>query len=104
MAKLTAELKSEIRSMIYDFFAEECDTNIESISDETNIIDDLDGDSLLFVELIELMKKKYNLNIQLQTVGKYLLRNPAATLGEVIETSYLMYEYENDIVNLMNSK
>jgi acyl carrier protein len=103
MQNLTDELKEEIKVMIYDFFAEECDTEVEKINDETNIIDDLDGDSLLFVELIEVMKKKYNLNIQLQTIGKYLLKNPAETIGKVIETVYLIFVHENEIVNLGNN-
>lgn len=100
MPNLTTELKEEIKTMIYEFFAEECETEVEDLTEETNITDDLDGDSLLFVELIELLKKKYNLNIQLQTIGKYLLKNPAETIGKVIETAYLIFEHENEIVNL----
>ncbi|MDF2839874.1 MAG: Acyl carrier protein [Clostridia bacterium] len=100
MAKLTQEIKEELKGLIFEFFAEECGQEIDSLENETNIIDDLDGDSLLFVELIELIKKKYSLNIQLQSIGKYLLKNPAETIGQVIETSYLIYEHENEIVNL----
>jgi len=100
MANLTPEIKNELRTMIYEFFSEECEVELEELNDQTTIIDDLDGDSLLFVELIELMKKKYGLNIQLQTIGKYLLKNPAETIGGVIETSCLIYEHENNIVNL----
>jgi acyl carrier protein len=100
MAKLTQEIKEELRELIFEFFADECGEEREKLSDETNIISDLDGDSLLFVELIELMKKKYGLNIQLQSIGKYLLKNPAETIGQVIETSYLIYEHESEIVNL----
>ncbi|MCR6544160.1 acyl carrier protein [Dehalobacterium formicoaceticum] len=98
MANLTPEIRQELREMIYEFFADECDVTVEELSDDKNIIDDLDGDSLLFVELIELMKKKYQLNVQLQTIGKYLLKNPAETVGQVIETAYLVFQFENDIV------
>jgi len=100
MRTLTQETREELRDMIYEFFSEECGTEIENLSEQTSIIEDLDGDSLLFVELIEVIKKKYGLNIQLQTIGKYLLKKPATTLGQVVETSYLIYEYENEIVNL----
>lgn len=100
MANLTEQTKEELKAMIYDFFSEECEVELENLNDQTKIIDDLDGDSLLFVELIEVIKKKYGLNIQLQTVGKYLLKNPAETIGQVVETSYLIYEKENDIANL----
>ncbi|MBC2581420.1 phosphopantetheine-binding protein [Clostridium sp. DJ247] len=100
MANLTLEMKEEIKNLVYEFFSEECEVELEELNDETTIMDDLDGDSLLFVELVELMKKKYSLNIQLQTIGKYLLKNPATTIGQVIETSWLIYEHENDIVNI----
>ena len=101
MANITPEIKEELKSLVYDFFSEECEVELEKLNDQTTIMEDLDGDSLLFVELVELMKKKYGLNIQLQTVGKYLLKNPAETIGQVIETSLLIYEHENDIVNLV---
>lgn len=100
MSVLTHEIKEELKGLIYEFFSEECGAEVNDLKEDTNIINDLDGDSLLFVELIELIKKKYSLNIQLQTIGKYLLKNPASTIGQVIETSYLIYEHENNIVNL----
>ncbi|GAB6087317.1 acyl carrier protein [Alkaliphilus crotonatoxidans] len=100
MRELTAEIKEELKTLIYEFFAEECEVEQDELSLDTSIIDDLDGDSLLFVELVELMKKKYGLNIQLQTIGKYLLRNPAETIEQVIETACLLYVHENEIVNL----
>ncbi|MCX7843715.1 MAG: phosphopantetheine-binding protein [Clostridia bacterium] len=100
MRELTPQIKDELRNIIFEFFAEECEVELSSLSDETNITDDLDGDSLLFVELIEIIKKKYDLNIQLQTIGKYLLKNPAETIAQVVDTTYLIYQHENEIVNL----
>ncbi|MCK4259556.1 MAG: hypothetical protein KAX49_11300 [Halanaerobiales bacterium] len=100
MRNLTPEIKEEIKALVYEFFAEECEVEVEELNDQMTIMDDLDGDSLLFVELVEVMKKKYELNIQLQTIGKYLLKKPAETLGEVVETSFLIYQHENDIINL----
>ncbi len=100
MKNLTPEIKEELKELVYEFFSEECEVELEELSDETTILNDLDGDSLLFVELVELMKKKYDLNIQLQTIGKYLLKNPAENIGQVVETSYLIYQHENEIINL----
>lgn len=101
MAAVTTEIKAEVRTLVYEFFSDECEVEMEELNDDTTIMDDLDGDSLLFVELVQIMKKKYNLNFQLQTVGKYLLKRPAETIGEVVETAMLIYEHENDIVNLI---
>lgn len=98
MREITNEVKEEIRKMVYEFLADECEVDESQITDDTMIIDELDGDSLMFVEMIEIIKKKYDLAIQMQNVGKYLLKNPAEKVSEVIETCYLVYEKENDIV------
>ena len=100
MRELTAEVKEAMKKEVYDFFAEESDRPAEEITDSLSVLEDLDGDSLMFVELVEMLKGQYNLDIQLQTVGKYLLKHPADTVGEVIETLYLVYQYENGIVEL----
>ena len=94
MTVVTKEICSEIREMVYEFFAEECERDISEIKDETNVIDDLDGDSLLFVELLQLLKKRYKLNVSLQSIGKYMLKNRAETIGKVIEL--MIYILEND--------
>lgn len=100
MRELNEEIKKEIKNDVYEFLADECDMDLEVIKDDMSIMDDLDGDSLMFVEIVETLKKKYNLDIQLQVVGKYLLKHPAETVGEVVDTIYLVYQYENGIVDL----
>lgn len=100
MKQLTAEIKNDIRNMVYDYLSEECEVEKEEISDNTLVMDDLDGDSLMFVELIEIMKSKYDLNIQMQTIGKYLLKHPAKTVLEVIDTCENVYLKEDKIVEI----
>lgn len=100
MKEINETIEKELEKMVYDFFADECEVDIDSLTPETNINDDLDGDSLLFVELIELAKKKYSLDIQLQVIGKYMLKHPVETLGRVVEVFKLIYQHENDIVKL----
>jgi len=99
MAQITDKIKKEVKEVIYEFFAEECETLIEDISDKTNIISDLDGDSLMFLELIEIFKKKYSLNIELKTIGKYAVKHPVKTVGELINMQLLIIEHENNILN-----
>ena len=98
--KITEQLKKEVKEVIYEFFAEECETSIDNISDSTNIIGDLDGDSLMFLELIEIFKKKYNLNIELKTIGKYAVKHPVKTIGELINMQLLIIEHENNILTI----
>lgn len=100
MRELTNEIKEELKKEVYEFLADESDMEVEEIKEDMSIMDDLDGDSLMFVELVEELKKKYDLDIQLQTVGKYLLKHPAETVQEVVETLYLIYQYESAIVDL----
>jgi acyl carrier protein len=100
MAKITDNTKQEVTEIAFNFFAEECDVELAEINDNTNIIKDLEGDSLMFLELIEIYKKKYNLNLELKTIGKYIVKHPVETIGQLIDTTMLMIEYENDIVTL----
>ncbi len=99
MAKITDEIRQDVTNIVYDFFAEECEVDISEINENTNIINDLDGDSLMFLELIEIFKKKYNLNIELKTIGKYSVKNPVETIGKLIQMQLLIIEHENNIID-----
>jgi acyl carrier protein len=100
MGKITESTKAEVKEIVYNFFSEECEVDVSRINDSTNIITDLEGDSLMFLELIEIFKKKYNLNIELKTIAKYILKHPVETIGQLIDTQMLMIEHENNLINL----
>lgn len=99
MTKINDTIKEEVKDIVIQFFADECEVEPETIKEDTHIFDDLDGDSLMFLELIEIFKKKYNLNIELKTIGKYSVKNPVRTIGELIDMQLLIIEHENDILN-----
>ena len=100
MTRITDSVRTEVKEIVYQFFAEECEVDIATIHDNTNIINDLDGDSLMFLELIEIFKKKYNLDIELKTIGKYPVKHPVATIGELIGMQLLIIEHENRLLEL----
>lgn len=100
MTRITDSVRTEVKEIVYQFFAEECEVDIATIHDNTNIINDLDGDSLMFLELIEIFKKKYNLDIELKTIGKYAVKHPVATIGELIGMQLLIIEHENRLLEL----
>jgi len=100
MAQITNNTREEVKEVVLDFFAEECEVDIDEISEDSNIISDLDGDSLMFLELIEIFKKKYDLNIELKTIGKYAVKNPVKNIGELIDMQMLIIEHENKILEL----
>ncbi|RLD41667.1 MAG: acyl carrier protein [Bacteroidetes bacterium] len=100
MAKLNDKMKEEVREVVLDFFAEECEIDTEEITDESNIISDLGGDSLMFLALIEIFTKKYGQEIDLKTIGKYSIKHPVETIGELIDMQLRIIEHGNNIINL----
>lgn len=100
MAAITKDTVKEVREIVYDFFAVECEVEKNSINDQTRIIKDIGGDSLMFLELIEIFKKKYNLDIELRTIGKYTVKHPVETIGQLIETQMKIIEHENRLIEL----
>ena len=100
MNKVTDEIRKEVSEIVYQFFADECEVEMEEINEETDIFQDLGGDSLMFLELIEIFKKKYTLNIDLKTIGKYNVKHPVRTVGHLIQTQLLIIEHENAILEL----
>lgn len=100
MAKITENTRSEVRETVLDFFVRECEVDASAVNEQTNIIRDIDGDSLMYLELIEIFKKKYNLNIDLKTIGKYVVKHPVETVGQLIDMTMLIIEHENAIIDL----
>ncbi len=100
MKEITAEIKKEIEDMILDYYAEECEVDRDEISMDSDPQEDLGGDSLMFVELIEMASEKYDIDVKLQSVGKYMLKAPLNTMQDVVDVFCKIYQYGNDIVNL----
>jgi acyl carrier protein len=98
MTFITDQIRNDVKETVYEFFADECEVGIDEINDQTNIISDLNGDSLMFLELIEIFKKKYRLDIELKTIGKYTVKHPVETIGELVKMQLLIIEKGNDIL------
>jgi acyl carrier protein len=90
----------EIREIVFDFFAEECEVARERITDDTNIIADLEGDSLMLLSLLEMFRQKYGLTIELKTLARHLMKRPAATVGQVVALTALIVQHGNDLVHV----
>ncbi|MEN8263451.1 MAG: acyl carrier protein [Nitrospirota bacterium] len=100
MAEVTQEMRDEVTKIAYDFFAEECEVERDSLNDDTNVIEDIEGDSLMVLELVETFKKKYNLNVDLKSIGQYMIKNQADTIGKMIKLILLIIEHEEKIADL----
>ena len=86
----TEELEMKIRNDIFTFFSDQCEVELDKLSDATNVVEDLDGDSLMFLQMLEGWKKAYNLDVDFRKIGKYLTKNPIETLGETVQFSYML--------------
>ncbi len=99
MRELTTEIKKKITEMIFDYYAEECEVERDEITMETNPQEELGSDSLMFVELIEMTAEEFDIEVKLQSVGKYMLKAPLNTMRDVVDVFCKVYQYGDDIVN-----
>jgi len=95
--EITNELKQEVSDFVKEYFADECEVDVSEINDGTLIIEDLDGDSLMFLSLLEIIRKKYDVQVEIKTIGKRLMQRPADTIGELIDMVLLVIEYGENI-------
>jgi acyl carrier protein len=89
-----------IRELVFDFFSKECDVPREELSESTDIIRDLEGDSLMLLALLEIVRKKNGLTIELKTLAKHLMKRPANTIGQVIDLTVMIAEHGDGILNV----
>jgi acyl carrier protein len=82
--KLTPDERRKIYEEICQYLADELEVDVNEITKDTNIIDDLGGDSILFLEMIEEAKEKYGINLEVRVIGQYMLKNPVYTVGETV--------------------
>ena len=100
MAEVTQAMRDEVREITYNFFAEECEVDRDSLNDNTNVIEDIEGDSLMLLELIETFKKKYGLNVDLKSIGQYMLKSKPETIGKMVAFLLLVIQHEDKIAEL----
>lgn len=97
---ITPEIENEIREIVYSYFADECDAELADLTDDTDIIEELEGDSLMLLSLLEMVRKKYDLTIELKTLGRHLMEKPANTLGQITTLTKAIIQHGNNIVNV----
>ncbi|NUM34731.1 MAG: acyl carrier protein [Candidatus Brocadiae bacterium] len=100
MPAVTPAMKEETKEIIYNFYSEECNVDRNTLNENTNVIEDIGGDSLMFLELLSLFKKKYGINVEIKSIGKYVLKHPSATLGKILDLTLLIIEHGDKIADL----
>ena len=97
--EIDSATQSEIHEIVYDFFAEECDVPREDLKADTHIIEELEGDSLMLLSLLEMVRTRYALSIALKTLGGHLMKKPANTIGQVEALTLAIVKYGDNVVN-----
>ena len=100
MREIDQQSEREIRELVYDYFASECDIDRAHLTDETDIIEELEGDSLMLLSLLESVRRKYGLSVELKTLGRHLMNKPANTIGQIVELTLAIVRHGDDIVSL----
>jgi acyl carrier protein len=100
MREIDQQAEREIRELVYDYFASECDIDRSRLTDETDIIEELEGDSLMLLSLLESVRRKYGLSVELKTLGRHLMNKPANTIGQIVELTLAIVRHGDDIVSL----
>jgi acyl carrier protein len=100
MREIDKQAEREIRELVYDYFASECDIDRNRLTDETDIIEELEGDSLMLLSLLESVRRKYGLSVELKTLGRHLMHKPANTIGQIVELTLAIVRHGDDIVSL----
>lgn len=89
---LTEEEKKEVYEYIRKFLSEELDVPLERIGPDTKIIDDLRGDSMMYLELVQDFRTKYNVTVEIALIGRYLQKHPIYTVGQTAQVVYDIIE------------
>ena len=100
--------KSEIFEKIQTILSDLLEIDPAQITHETRLREDLNADSLLYLEFFEEMKDEFSLDITARDVGKYAQAHPVATVGQltvlvqrfITDGAALMQELENGVKRL----
>jgi len=100
MREIDDRTLQEIRDLVYGFFASECDVDRSRITDSTDIIAELGGDSLMFLALLTRVRKQYGIGVELKTLARHLMKKPANTVGQVVDLTVAIVKHGDGILSV----
>jgi len=100
--QLTDDEKTQVYEHIRQFLSDELGVPLDKIGPETRIIDDLGGDSIIYLELIEEFKKKYDISVEIRVIGRYFQKHPIRTVGETARAVYDIVEKGEGLVEAVD--
>lgn len=100
MRTLTEAEKTEIYEDMRQFLSDELDIPLEDIKPDSKILEDLKGDSMIYLELVEEFKKRFDVNVEIRVIGLYFQRHPVYTVKEVARAICDIVERGDELVKI----
>lgn len=97
---LTEAEKTEIYEDMRQFLSDELDIPLEDIKPDSKILEDLKGDSMIYLELVEEFKKRFDVNVEIRVIGLYFQRHPVYTVKEVARAICDIVERGDELVKI----
>lgn len=97
---LTEAEKTEIYEDMRQFLSDELDIPLEEIKPDSKILEDLKGDSMIYLELVEEFKKRFDVNVEIRVIGLYFQRHPVYTVKEVARAICDIVERGDELVKI----
>jgi acyl carrier protein len=94
---LTEQQKKAIADDVKQFIAEEFEMSASDITDETDLIDGLGADSLLFLEMIDAFKQRHGIELEVRIIGQFMMKKRIKTVGETLSAIYEIIEKGDEL-------
>lgn len=101
---LTEAEKTSIYEDMRAFLSDELDIPLEDIRPESKILEDLKGDSMIYLEMVEEFKKKFDVNVEIRVIGLYFQRHPVYTVREVAKAICDIIEHGDELVKTVQAE
>lgn len=97
---LTEAEKTEVYEDMRQFLSDELDIPLDEIKPDSKILEDLKGDSMIYLELVEEFKKRFDVNVEIRVIGLYFQRHPVYTVKEVARAICDIVERGDELVKI----
>jgi acyl carrier protein len=94
---LSDDEKKKIADEVKQFIAEEFEMSASDIHDDTDLIDGLGADSLLFLEMIDAFKQKHGIDVEVRVIGQFMMKKRIKTVGETLSAIYEIIEKGDEL-------
>lgn len=96
--KVSPEERQKLFEDIRQFLAAEFEVDPEEITEQTDVVNDLGGDSVVFLEMVEELREKYGITVEVRTIGQFMLRKAITNIGQAVDALCEVIEKGDELV------